>query len=105
MVLRQTADELIPELARYQRQFLIAGGVGAAISLVGYFMNPGQFFQSYLMAYMFVLGLSLGSLALAMVHQLSGPIAPRKPASSAWLRPRPTNSTGPACGSTPSRRA
>src|SRR4029079_11004259 len=34
--------------------------------------NPAQFFQSYLMAYMFVLGLTLGSLALGMVHQLSG---------------------------------
>jgi hypothetical protein len=72
MVLRQTADELIPELAQYQRQFLLAGAVGAVISVVGYVINPAQFFQSYLMAYMFVLGLSLGSLALAMVHQLSG---------------------------------
>lgn len=72
MVLRQTADELIPELAQYQRQFLLAGAVGAVISVVGYVLNPAQFFQSYLMAYMFVLGLSLGSLALVMVHQLSG---------------------------------
>jgi hypothetical protein len=72
MVLRKTADELIPELAQYQRQFLLAGAVGAVLSIVGYFLNPTQFFQSYLVGYMFVLGLSLGSLALAMVHQLSG---------------------------------
>jgi hypothetical protein len=72
MALQQTADELIPELAQHQRQFLLAGAVGAVISVIGYFLNPTQFFQSYLMAYMFVLGLSLGSLALAMVHQLSG---------------------------------
>jgi len=86
MVLRQNADELLPELARYQRQFLIAGGVGAVVSLVGYFTNPGQFFQSYLMAYMFVLGLTLGSLALAMVHQLSGGawgVVIRRPAGAA----------------------
>src|SRR5215210_8498465 len=72
MALQQTADELIPELARYQRQFLLAAAAGGVISCVGLFLDPTQFFQSYLMAYMFVLGLSLGSLALAMVHQLSG---------------------------------
>jgi hypothetical protein len=70
--LRQPADQLIPELADYQRQFLIAGAVGGAVSLIGLFSNPAQFFQSYLMAYMFVLGASLGCLALGMIHQLSG---------------------------------
>jgi hypothetical protein len=72
MALRQTADELIPELARYQRQFLLAGAAGAVISFVGFLLDATQFFQSYLMSYMFVLGLSLGCLALGMVHQLSG---------------------------------
>jgi hypothetical protein len=72
LLLRQTAGELFPELARYQRRFLIAGGVGAAISALGLFVNATQFFQSYLMAYMFVLGVTLGCLALGMIHQLSG---------------------------------
>jgi len=72
MVLNRTAEQDIPELAVRQRQFLLAGAAGAAVSLIGYFVNPTQFFQSYLMAYMFVLGLTLGSLALGMVHQLSG---------------------------------
>jgi hypothetical protein len=72
MVLNRTAGQDIPELEQYQRQFLLAGAAGAVVSLIGYFMNPTQFFQSYLMAYMFVLGLTLGSLALGMVHQLSG---------------------------------
>ena len=40
MQLTETADQQIPELARYQRQFLLAGGVGAVLSLVGYFTNP-----------------------------------------------------------------
>lgn len=70
--LRQPADQLIPELAGYQRRLLMAGGVGGAVSLVGLFTDPAQFFQSYLMAYMFVLGATLGCLALAMIHQLSG---------------------------------
>jgi hypothetical protein len=70
--LRQPTDQLIPELAGYQRQLLIAGAVGGAVSLIGLFSNPAQFFQSYLMAYMFVLGATLGCLALGMIHQLSG---------------------------------
>lgn len=72
MRLRQTADELIPELAHHQQRFLLAGGVGAVASLAGWFLNPAQFFQSYLPAYMFVLGATNGCLALAMIHQLSG---------------------------------
>jgi hypothetical protein len=72
MVLNRTAEQDIPELATYQRQFLLAGAAGGVVSLIGLFMNPTQFFQSYLMAYMFVLGLTLGSLAFGMVHQLTG---------------------------------
>jgi len=72
MVLNRTAEQDIPELATYQRQFLLAGGAAGVVSLIGLFTNPTQFFQSYLMAYMFVLGLTLGSLAFGMVHQLSG---------------------------------
>jgi hypothetical protein len=70
--LTQTADVAIPELAGLQRRLFIAGGVGAAISLIGLFTNIQQFMQSYLMAYMLCLGVTLGCLALGMVHQLSG---------------------------------
>jgi hypothetical protein len=69
---RQIADELIPHLARYQRRFLSVGAAGALVSLAGLFLNPAQFFQSYLMAFMFVLGVTLGCLAIGMLHQLSG---------------------------------
>ena len=72
MALRETADQIFPELARNQRTFLLAGGVGAVLSVVGYVTNQEQFFSSYLMAYMLVLGLTLGALGFAMVHQLSG---------------------------------
>ena len=40
--------------------------------VVGYFLQPGQFFRSYLMAYMFWLGVVLGCLALLMLHHLVG---------------------------------
>ncbi len=72
MPLTQTADAAIPELARHQRTLLLAGAVGALVSLGGAFLNVTQFMQSYLMAYMLCLGVTLGSLALGMVHQLSG---------------------------------
>ena len=72
MAIEQTADALIPELGRYQRPLLAAGAVGLIISAAGGFFEPAQFFQSYLMAFMLCLGLTLGCLALGMVHQLSG---------------------------------
>jgi hypothetical protein len=72
MPLTQTADELIPSLRRHQRRWLTAGFAGGLLSLVGLWLTPSQFFQSYLTAYMFVLGVTMGCLALGMVHQLSG---------------------------------
>jgi hypothetical protein len=70
--LTETADQLIPSLRQHQRRLLILGASGGLISIVGLWTNPAQFFQSYLVAYMFVLGVTLGCLALGMVHQLSG---------------------------------
>ena len=67
-----TAGQQIPELAVRQRQCFVAAGVGAAVSLAGWLIEPAQFFQSYLMAYMLVLGVTLGCLAIGMIHQLSG---------------------------------
>src|ERR1700682_5782394 len=72
MPITQTADELFPELARYQRQLLMGGGLGLVLSLAELLIKPTQFYQSYLMAYMFCLSITLGCLALGMVHQLSG---------------------------------
>jgi hypothetical protein len=70
--LTETADVAIPELAGLQRRLLVAGAVGGAVSLVGLVVDVRQFLQSYLMAYMLCLGVTLGCLALGMIHQLSG---------------------------------
>ena len=70
--LQQPADQLIPALAPVQQRAFLVGGAGALVSVAGIFTNPAQFFQSYLMAYLFVLGATLGCLALGMIHQLSG---------------------------------
>jgi len=68
----QTADIAIPELKDLQQRLLVAGGVGAVVSAVGLFLDTTQFLQSYLMGFMLWLGVTLGCLALGMIHQLSG---------------------------------
>ncbi len=70
--IKETADQAIPELAGLQRRFLIIGGAGAALAAIGALVDVRQFLQSYLMAYMLCLGVTLGCFALGMVHQLSG---------------------------------
>ncbi|HKB11104.1 MAG TPA: hypothetical protein VKD69_10630 [Vicinamibacterales bacterium] len=70
--LTETADVAIPELKGLQQRLLIGGAVGAAVSALGLLLNSAQFLQSYLMGYMLWLGVTLGCLALGMVHQLSG---------------------------------
>ena len=69
---KETAGEAMPELAALQRRLLVAGAAGGLVSLVGAFLNLDQFLRSYLLAYMWCLGVTLGFLALGMVHQLSG---------------------------------
>src|SRR5215467_3432076 len=74
MVLQQTAGELIPELERYQLPLIAAGVAGVIVGATASALtgDATQFFQSYLIGYMLCLGVTLGCLALGMVHQLSG---------------------------------
>jgi hypothetical protein len=61
-----------PEIDRLQRNAAIVGIVGAIATVAGGFADSDQFFRSYLVAFLFILGPSLGCLALMMVHNLSG---------------------------------
>ena len=72
MTLKSTADELLPELRDLQRKLLLGGGIGMLICALGLVLNPAQFVRSYLTTYLLLLGITLGSLALVMVHQVSG---------------------------------
>ena len=56
------------------RQFgMIAGVLGVVLAVAGFFMSGAdRFFQAYLVAYTFWMGVVLGSLALLMVQHLSG---------------------------------
>jgi hypothetical protein len=66
-------DYRAPEsIDRIRQRALIAGVVGLVICVIGIFKAPDRFFPSYLLAFMFVLGLSLGSLGLLMLQHLTG---------------------------------
>ncbi|MCZ7570840.1 MAG: hypothetical protein M5U01_19950 [Ardenticatenaceae bacterium] len=61
-----------PAFDRIQRGALIVGIVGIALLIVGAVLSPAQFFRSYLVGYLFWLGIALGCLAIVMLHYLSG---------------------------------
>jgi hypothetical protein len=66
-------DYRAPEsIDRIRQRALIAAAVGLVICVIGLIKAPDSFFPSYLLAFIFVLGLSLGSLGLLMLQHLTG---------------------------------
>ena len=59
-------------LQRIQRPSLIIGVVGLLLSIGGAILNLEQFWQSYLLAYLFWLEIALGCLGVVMLHHLVG---------------------------------
>ena len=66
-----TLDAEHPVL-RVQRTALIAGVAGLALTLVGLFVSPEQFFRSYLLGFLYWFGIALGSMAILMIHHIAG---------------------------------
>ncbi len=62
----------VPALARLQRWGLVAGFWGLLAGIVGAFLDLDQFFRSWLIGFLFCLGLSMGPLALLMLQHMSG---------------------------------
>ena len=60
------------ELSRLGSRSMILGVVGIAASVAGYIVAGDSFWQSYLIAYIFWIGISIGSLAILMVQHLTG---------------------------------
>jgi hypothetical protein len=60
------------EIAGLRRRALVAGVAGLAVAGVGALLDLAHFLRSYLVAYLFWIGIALGCYALAMLHQLSG---------------------------------
>jgi hypothetical protein len=61
-----------PQLDQMQRRAVVVGAAGLLLCLGGAFLSPSQFFQSYLFAYLFWIGIALGCLAIMMLHHLVG---------------------------------
>ena len=58
-------------IGRFQQRALGAGIVGLVLSAVALWVSPEKFFHSYLIAFLFILGLSLGSMGLLMLQHLT----------------------------------
>jgi hypothetical protein len=80
-------DYKAPEsVGHLQQRALIAGMIGVVLCVIGYVKSPESLLHSYLLAFMFILGLSLGSLGLLMMQHLTGGmwgIVIRRPLESA----------------------
>jgi hypothetical protein len=61
-----------PAVARLGGRALVAGIVALVLCLVGAFVNPAGFWRAYLVGYVFWTGVSVGALAIIMLHHLSG---------------------------------
>ncbi len=69
------ADYLLPDdhaIVRAQRTALIVGAIGLALSVLGAFLNRDRFFQSWLIAYLYWLGPTLGSMGILMLQHITG---------------------------------
>jgi hypothetical protein len=67
------SDLMAPPVAQtIQTQSIFIGLVAAVASIAGAFLAPESFFSAYLSGFMFWLGLSLGCMAILMLHHLVG---------------------------------
>jgi hypothetical protein len=72
MVISDRALTVQPVLERVQRLAMIVGIAGLVLSVIGLIVDRAQFFQSYLVAFLFVFGLSVGALGYSMIIYLAG---------------------------------
>jgi hypothetical protein len=64
--------ELRQEMRQWRQRALIAGIAGTLLCAIGFFVDHDQFYRSYLWSYVYVVGVSLGSMAWLMLQYLTG---------------------------------
>jgi hypothetical protein len=73
MSTNMTADSGLTErLERIQIRALIVGALGLVASVAAWAIWPAHFFPSYLVGFLFWLGISLGCIGFTMLHHLVG---------------------------------
>ncbi len=70
--MEQTESLDHPLLNRVQQRSLVVGVVALSACVGGALLDPAQFFQAYLVGYLFWVGIALGCLGLVMLHHLVG---------------------------------
>ncbi|MGA7785388.1 MAG: hypothetical protein WB997_12180, partial [Candidatus Acidiferrales bacterium] len=66
-----SGDNRLPQFDRARRGMLFTGIAGLAISVPGLLRAPDQFYRSYLLAFVFWIGIPVGSMAILMLHHLT----------------------------------
>ncbi|HYV40223.1 MAG TPA: hypothetical protein VEO02_00375 [Thermoanaerobaculia bacterium] len=66
------SQSLAAAIDRLRRPALVAGVIALGACAAGAIASPGAFFRGYLFAYVFFTGLSLGCLAIVMLHHSTG---------------------------------
>jgi F0F1-type ATP synthase membrane subunit c/vacuolar-type H+-ATPase subunit K len=61
-----------PNVERFRSRVMIVAGIAILLAIVGFVVDREQFFKSYLLAYMFWIGLTVGSLGLLMMQHMTG---------------------------------
>jgi hypothetical protein len=61
-----------PAVDRLQRTGIILCVVGLIGAAIGFFLSADYFYRAYLVGWIYCVGISFGSLALAMLHHLTG---------------------------------
>ncbi len=64
-------ESLVPRMHRIRVASAAVGILALIPCVIGAFFRPAQFFHSYLIGYLFVLGTTLGSMGLVMLYHLT----------------------------------
>jgi len=67
-----STESLQPGFDRFQKSSLVVGVAALALCVAGAFHSPTQFFRSYLLAFVFWVGVALGCAAILMLHHMVG---------------------------------
>src|ERR1700748_1755618 len=80
------SSELAGDIRQWRTRALIVGAIGAVLLFAGIFIDPFQFYHSYLFGYVFCRGIASGALAWRMLQYVSGGawgVVIRRPAEAA----------------------